>query len=465
MPGVMLNGVGSGPSDGAWMGEDMLTSEAYSREADAVRGPFLRRLPSAALGTIVLAAMFAALISARTIPFSFGLILVAMLVSAAAAGRLSRSVARLDLLTAALVAFPLWSAATALWSEDPGLALIKSGMALLFLVAALVLVRLARRESTMNALHLADGVWMGLLIGLTYFFIELVSDQAIKMWVYNMLDLGPEQLKPLRHFTFAHGDIVDISPIDLTRNTAPISLFIWPAAIAAAATAPRRLRTPLSVGLVLLAVVVIVLSTHETSKLAIVVGLVAYALARLSHRWAFRLMSAAWLACCLLIVPAALLAHRADLHNAPWLQSSAQHRIIIWNHTAEQTLQRNPLFGIGANMTHILGPRLRDATDNTEGEVQERTLSRHAHNVFLQTWFELGAVGAVLLAIAGVAILAALRRLDRAVRPHAFALFASASVMALASYGMWQIWFMAMFATAPVMFATAHRARTGPVES
>lgn len=434
----------------------------HSSETDAIRGPFANRLPSALLGTVILVAVFVSLISARTLPFLLGIVFVALLTSAALSGRLRHGLPRCDFLTGALTAFALWAAATAFWAEAPTLALAKSGLALFMALATLVMSRLIRREGTMNALHLADGVWMGLTIGLTYFLIELLSDQFIKMWVYNTIGLGPEAVKPLRNFTWEDGRIIAISRADLTRNAAPISLLVWPAAVTAFATAPRSLRTPLSLGLIILALVVIFLSTHETSKVAVVIGLIGYALARMSHTWTYRMMAAAWVVCCLFIVPAAMLAHKADLHNASWLQRSAQHRIIIWNHTAEQVLQHNPLVGISTNMTYILGPRMRSSTENAEGERIERTLSRHAHNVFLQTWFELGAVGAVLLAIAGVAVLGAIRSLERAIRAPAFAMFASASVMGLASYGMWQVWFMAMFAFAAVMFAIAHRIVCGP---
>lgn len=435
---------------------DMLASEA-----DAVRGPFLGRLPSAVLGTVVLASVLAALISARTIPFVLGILFVALMISAAVSGRLRQALPRFDLLTVSLLAFVLWAAASTLWSEVPSLALTKSGLALIMLLATLAMVRLIAREGTLNALHLADGVWVGAAIGLTYFFIELLSDQSVKMWLYNTLALGPDVLKPARHFEWQDGRIVAISPIDLTRNTTPVSLLIWPAALAALVTAPKGFRRPLSLGLIALGIAVIALSTHETSKLAVVVGLIGYVISRLSHTWAFRLMAAAWVACCLLILPAAILSHRADLHNASWLQPSAQHRIIIWNHTAEQTLQHDPVFGIGANMTHILGPRLNETTENGAGELHSRTLSRHAHNIFLQTWFELGAVGALLLAFAGVALLRTIREINRSVRSEAFAMFASGAVLALASYGMWQVWYMAMFAFAAVLFAIACRVRTG----
>jgi O-antigen ligase len=435
---------------------DMLASEA-----DAVRGPFLDRLPSAVLGTIVLASIVAGLISPRTIPFVLGIMLVSLLISAAFSGRMRQALPRLDFLNAALLAFVLWAAISALWSEVPSLVLTKSGLAFIILLATLVMVRLISREDTMNALHMADGVWVGAAMGLTYFFIELVSDQSVKIWVFNTLALGPDVLKPARHFAWADGRIVAISPIDLTRNTTLVSLLIWPAALAACVTAPHLLRRPLSLGLIVLGIAVIALSTHETSKLAVVVGLIGYALARLSHTWAYRLMAAAWIACCLLIMPASILAHRADLHNASWLQPSAQHRIIIWNHTAEQTLQHDPLFGVGANMTHILGPRLNETTENGADEQHNRTLSRHAHNIFLQTWFELGAVGAILLAIAGIALLRAIRGINRSVRSEAFAMFASGAVLALASYGMFQVWYMAMFGFATVLFAIACRVRTG----
>ena len=108
--------------------------------------------------------------------------------------------------------------------------------------------------------------------------------------------------------------------------------------------------------------------------------------------------------------------------------------------------------GIGANMTYVLGPEIEDATPNFGSEPLQKTLSIHSHSIFMQTWLELGMVGAALLTLAGLSILGALRSLAPVLQPYAYATFASAAAMAASSYGMWQAWFMAAFALCALLF-------------
>jgi O-antigen ligase len=178
-------------------------------------------------------------------------------------------------------------------------------------------------------------------------------------------------------------------------------------------------------------------------------------LARWSALWSHRLLCAGWVIACLAVVPLTLTLHRLDLHNAPWLQDSFRHRIIIWNHTAEETL-KSPIFGIGAGMMYRLDPH---GVVPEEGE-QWSGGAVHAHNVYLQTWFELGAIGAALLTLIGLAVLERMKRVPADVLPFAHATFASAMAMAAASYGTWQAWFIAMFEMTFIMFAIALRFAT-----
>jgi len=81
-----------------------------------------------------------------------------------------------------------------------------------------------------------------------------------------------------------------------------------------------------------------------------------------------------------------------------------------------------------------------------------RSLSTHAHNVYLQTWYELGLVGVTLLMLFGLSIVNAIKTLSLTVQPYAYATFTSAAVVAASSYGMWQIWFLAMFGYSVALF-------------
>jgi len=165
-----------------------------------------------------------------------------------------------------------------------------------------------------------------------------------------------------------------------------------------------------------------------------------------------RLFAIGWVCACLAVLPAALLAYRLDLQNASWLQTSARHRIEIWNATAEKTLQA-PIFGAGARSTYVeaqeQGPPPMGGWENR----LRNSLSSHAHSIYLQTWYELGLVGAVLLTLFGLTFLSAIKSLSSAIQPHTYATFASVAVLAASSYGMWQIWFMALFGFCVVLFS------------
>ena len=77
----------------------------------------------------------------------------------------------------------------------------------------------------------------------------------------------------------------------------------------------------------------------------------------------------------------------------------------------------------------------------------------HPHNVYLQTWYELGFVGAVLFTAFGTLMLARVAKLNSVQRPFVFALFAAAAVQIGFSYNLWQIWFMCLFGFAAAMCA------------
>jgi O-antigen ligase len=110
------------------------------------------------------------------------------------------------------------------------------------------------------------------------------------------------------------------------------------------------------------------------------------------------------------------------------------------------------LLGVGARTTYVLGPRLESTIKSAPGEVYPRTLSVHSHSVYLQTWFELGLVGAALLTLLGLSVLQAIRALPPSLQPYAYATFASAAIMAASSYGLWQIWFLGLFGSCAAYF-------------
>jgi hypothetical protein len=428
----------------------------FSSELDRVRDPLLTRSWGIVLGTAILIAVAASLVSARTVAVSYWIVAGGFL--AAAALRRSPDWSQLPPGPVAfhLAGFLLFALLSTAWAARPGIPLEKACLAMLVAASAWIVAQLMKSETRPNLLHMGEGIWMGLLIGLLYLLVEILTDQSIKLWLFRTIGLGPSDLKPVIFFEWGGNRLLSISRDDLSRNMTSAVLFLWPTILAVRASWARSWRAFGAVFVAALATIVVMMSWHESSKLALLVGLVVFAIANVSLRLVGRLAAIAWIGACLAMPPAALIADRLDLHHASWIQPTARHRIIIWNYTAEKMLTA-PLLGVGANMTYVLGPELEADMPEEPGGTLVETLSIHSHSIYLQTWFELGLIGAALLTLFGLSILGAIRSLAPQTQTYAYATFATAAAMASSSYGMWQLWFMASFALSAVLFCIGAR--------
>jgi hypothetical protein len=426
----------------------------FSSELDRSGFPLAARSWGIGLGSIVMIAVAAALVSAKTVPYLYAVTVASFIAAAAVRGQLIRALSQLGTVSLHLAIFLLYACLSAAWAMEPFLAFLHALAALATAAGTMILLQLFAEETRPNLLHMAEGLWVGFGVALLFLFLEIATDQSVKIWIYNTIGMRPGDLRPLDHFHWSGDTLISVSREDLTRNMAPLVLYLWPAVLGMRGTLARSRATIAAVLTVALAGAVVMLAWHETSKLAFLVGLATFGFAHLALALTGRILKIGWVLACLAVLPAALLAHRFDLHNATWLQSSAQHRIIIWNFTAEQVLKA-PLLGVGARSTYALGPRLEQTIKSAPGEVYRRTLSVHSHSVYLQTWFELGLVGAALLTLLGLSMLQAIRALPSPLQPYAYATFASAAAMAASSYGLWQIWFLGIFGSCAAYFGLA----------
>jgi hypothetical protein len=408
--------------------------------------PVSRRAWGIGLGTLIMVGVPAMTISAKTVQLTLPLLLAGALAGAIARDRLAYARPRFDAVSLCLLLFFFYAGLSALWAVDPLTSISVSLMGAVVAVGSIILMQLVRSEPIENALHMGEGLWIGLAVGALYTTAEAGSGQAIKMFVYNALELGPDVLEPDRYFTWENGRLIAIHTDDLTRNAVPIPLLLWPALMAAIALPAGFWRRLICATLLVLCFAAVFLATSEAAKLALLAGLVAYGMARMSTALARYTLSAAWLVASLAIVPLARLARSLDLHHADWLFRSAQIRVTQWSEIA-QLFAQSPYFGIGANMTYVTQPIMH------EGPAAPwiGTPIPHPHSVYLQIAYELGLIGSALLAAFGVMMLAKIARLDTVQRPFAFALFAAAAVQIGFSYNQWQIWFMCLFGFAAAM--------------
>jgi hypothetical protein len=440
--------------DGARFQSDRLSERAEGADLPAAESqralqstPWPRNL---ALAGLFLLSALVPLISGLTTQVLLLAVVVILLADAVARGRLALAVQAFDLTAAGLGAFILYAAVSAAWAVEPSRSLTRAAAAAVIAFGSVAAAILVRREARSNLFPMATGLWIGFLIGVLFCLFELLTGHIVKLWVLETLNVPADMWPRLRQIKFVGGSTDPLGA--LNRSIASLTLLLWPALMVVVGLTVKRWRRAAAILLTALVVVVVMLSAHTTSKVAIVLGLLCFALAYRAPRLIFHVFAAAWLVSCLAIVPAARWPYQLDLHNAPWLKDSAQHRVVIWRQIAEQTLKA-PILGRGADMTHVLAPVIAKTLP-----AERFSIAAHPHNVFLQTWFELGLVGGLLLMTAGLGVLWRVRRLGPQQQPFAYAMLACAGASLHAAFGMWQFWYMCLFGLATVWFALGQRA-------
>jgi hypothetical protein len=257
--------------------------------------------------------------------------------------------------------------------------------------------------------------------------------------------LAPVLRGPVKNLEISpSGAVLGINALTLTRSVAVLCLMLWPAVLMMQTTLKRQQRLAAGAGLVLVSGLAILASEHETSMLALLASLLVLAGMLVAAPVMRGLVLVGWLCATLLVVPIAVAAYSGGLHTAKWIPETGRNRIILWGVTASE-MRKAPILGVGVGSTKDLDEQTGANAPKPADHSYPLRTGRHAHNVFMQTWYELGAVGALLLSALGIAAWMALGRLPAATQPYVFASFVAAVVIGAFSWGMWQTWFMAAY--------------------
>jgi O-antigen ligase len=339
---------------------------------------------------------------------------------------------------AALIAFllvGLYVLLSTTWAADPGAAFGKAAEFLMVVAITFTanrgIVQLDEHQLRRAALACAAGIFLGALF-LTF---EVLTHFAATRLAMNSI---PLLKRSARHVHLSQGEVTWIRPAELKHNAAILTFGLWPGLLALRMIASGTRRAIL-MGLFFLAVATCaVLSDHRSSLVAVCVSLLVFLLAWNWRKPVIRALAVLYCLAFVLVLPVNLLAYDADLQLAKWLPSSFRARVIIWEYTTERVLE-HPWLGIGAAST----PALREPVELAEkpqGYAYPRNTGRHAHDLFLQTWYELGAVGAILIALAGAVVILRVSLLPPETQAFATAHFAVFMSIAAFSWGMWQTW-------------------------
>lgn len=399
------------------------------------------------------AALLVFLVTPRASPAALGLLALAAGVAASFSVG-GRAFMRLPLPAVLGAALGVWGLVSLGWAADQKEALGKSALLIGFTLAVACVQIIVERAEPMLIRRIARVSLVTFAAGVVYLVVEEITGHAIKRALFLAFP-----------FTMPSGKLISDPDGELNvagyisnRNMAAMSLALWPVLLIAMAMDAGAWKRFGVAGLIALALVAMALSKHETSIIAVAAAAAVFGICSVWPKAGLGLVAAGWLAATLLVVPlAGWAASGAHLHKATWLPNSARHRIVLWAYTAEQVWQR-PLTGVGAASTKLIDARRGTRVATLPGTPYEWRSGPHAHNVYLQVWYELGAVGAALLCAAGLALIATLSRLPSQVAPYALAAMTTATVMGAFSWGMWQAWFLGAFMVSAVLMAIAVRA-------
>lgn len=338
------------------------------------------------------------------------------------------------------VAFGIFATCSAVWALSAR-ASVEAGVDLVFVVltvGTLVLIwsRLGERTATL----ISGWTAIGFVISLAISYGDLVGGNVLTAWFLEHFDVtGRGGATWVRRNA---GSIVAIAPELWNWNVAGANLLLWPMLLLMTLVGDGRFWKAMLLVCSLLAVAVTLQSVHATSLIALGVGAVLFVLAKSYPRTAVGLVMTGFVVSAVAVAPLVTYAHSTlRLHHATWVPRTLQARFVIWNHTAEQIPQA-PLIGIGANSTKYWRLRNEIARKRT-GHWQDSTVNNHAHNYFLQAWFELGALGALLFTAAGLSTLKLISSMQSRAQPFAVATAGTAMTMFSATWNLWHLWLVA----------------------
>jgi hypothetical protein len=413
--------------------------------------PFLDRSRLEAAAPILTAIAIALFLLAPRAAPGLLVMLAAMPAAVAAVAGRTATAALLASLPMACLAFGGYITVNASWSAD----IVQAYGKVLFYWVAIVLVCLAiaglAKMGNQTFQRLQQAIVATTAIGAGVLFFEVLSHGLIERVLFtNVPWLRPDP----KHIQILDGRVTAVGPYMLNRNIAALCLVIWPSLLMLRTLCGAPMAHHAGVALLTVAGVATLWSDHATSVIAITLGGLTFVGMGFAARVMRALIAVAWTAAALFAVPIASLAFDHQLQLAQWLPQTARNRIILWGYTAGE-IRKAPLLGVGVASTREIDETRATTATHPEGYGYALRTGRHSHSIFMQTWYELGAIGAVLLLVVGLLGLRALWRLPHVDQPLAFASFVTAATIGASSWGMWQTWFMAAFGIWAVLLALA----------
>jgi len=336
-------------------------------------------------------------------------------------------------LSAVVLALPMLAFASALWSLTPLVTLETAASFAASMVCGIIMVATARNLTVQERATFLTFVMWGGAGGFALMALDLFFDGP----VYRPFMMAKG--KPSPSF-----DLIKIF-MNPGATVAAIYSWIWIAALWA-----RGYRWVCLMAFVALTATVWQ-AQAETPIAAILVGATAFAIAFILRRFATKAVGAVVVAS-IMVMPfavASLPPIGTLLQNIPYISPSLSHRITIWQ-TAVIHWQESPIVGLGFDTTRSLygsEDKVMYSFRSAEGKHLMNSnfepIPLHPHNGFIQTWLEMGALGAIIVAaIAWLLFQSVGRSSQRLDRCFGQAHLCAAISVAAVSFGAWQSWWL-----------------------
>jgi O-antigen ligase len=321
-----------------------------------------------------------------------------------------------------------WALATCMWSPQPSTSLANVGKITMALIASAAFYS-AQREALYQQFipRFTFGFYCALFL--------LIMDEILNTRILRMIR-GPSA----DTVEYYHGLTIMI-------------IALWPVmnALSNRHMASRAL-------IITLVAVAVFQMTDHAAKLALFAGLVTWAITYISPKVFLR--AAAILTAIIMLGFPFALKHMdpvAVIQDYPslLLKPSYQHRLFILKRTTDLIFEQ-PIIGHGIDAFRSTSDirtdeqviaeleRLKNPGNNQAVDFELLGEASHPHNLSLQLWFELGAIGVILYALFISTLLWRLSTItDRRYQLSTFnAMYATIFVIGHISFGAWQTWWL-----------------------
>jgi O-antigen ligase len=328
----------------------------------------------------------------------------------------------------------LWALISSLWAFDPAADGLGALRLCVMMLGGTLLV------SAANGLGAGEAGSFRRSFALSYFVLLalILFDQAILNHPVTRLSYALRGMEPPDIFDFSH---------DIKHRAVLLAVLLGPVCLAAY----REWGVRAALFALFAAGGVILSHGSETPSLSLIAALLAALLT-----WRLQVFSR-WAGIAALLIlfaaPPFLQGHAPTAQDIarsfPQTPKSLLARILIWDYALGRIAER-PVLGFGFDAAREIGGReparhfdFDPFPDGTIYRPLMEPIPLHTHNGVIQLWLELGAPGALLGALSLIALWMGICKIeDSQKRMAGAALFASAMMPMLSSYGLFQAWWV-----------------------